>query len=251
LSSGPDALVERHLTLPDDSEGRHKDVKNNKLLLSGLVVVGAAAVIGAGTFATFNAQTTNPNNTFANGTLVLSNTKSGGSACLSTGAGTNTDTNVNGSCDTLFSLSVKKPGDSATASLTIKNEGSLDASALKVFSASCADANATGETYNGSGLPCSKVQLYIQQWSDSGFTTPSQCVYGGATVAGTCDFSDSTKTLTAFTTSYSSAGSAKTVGTLSSHASNYFTIGLKLPSDADNTYQGRQASFDLSWYANQ
>ena len=224
---------------------------SNKLLLSGLVVVGAAALVGAGTFASFNAQTRNPNNTFADGTLVLSNTKAGGSACLSTGAGTNTDTNVNNACDTLFGLTVKKPGDSGTANLTIKNDGTLDASTLKVFSAACANANATGETYNGSGLPCSKVQIYIQQWSDSGFTIPSQCVYGGATVPGMCDFSDAAKTLGAFTTAYNSSSNGQTIGALNAHASNYFTIGLKLPSDADNSYQGRQASFDLTWYAAQ
>jgi predicted ribosomally synthesized peptide with SipW-like signal peptide len=221
------------------------------LLLSALVVIGAAALIGGGTFASFNAETKNPGNTFATGTLVLSNTKAGGSACLSTGAGTSTDTNVNSSCDTLFALTVRKPGDAGTANLTVKNEGSIDASALKVFSSACANANATGETYNGTGLPCSKVQLYIQQWSDSGFTTPSQCVYGGATVTNTCDFSDATKTLTAFTTSYNSSSSGKTVSALSAHTSAYFTIGLKLPADADNTFQGRQASFDLTWNAAQ
>ncbi len=223
---------------------------SKKWLLSGLVVIGAAALIGGGTFASFNAQTQNPGNTFATGTLVLSNTKAGGSACLSTGGGA-TDTNVNSSCDSLFALTVKKPGDSGTANLTIKNEGSIDASALKVFSSACANANATGESYNGTGLPCSKVQLYIQQWSDSSFTTPSQCVFGGVTVANTCDFSDATKTLNAFTTSYNSSSSGRTVGLLSAHTSAYFTVGLKLPADADNTFQGRQASFDLTWNAAQ
>ncbi|HET9444253.1 MAG TPA: hypothetical protein VFO65_13065, partial [Acidimicrobiales bacterium] len=111
------------------------------------VVAGIGALAGAGTFATFTAQTTNPTNTFANGTLVLSNTVDAGAACLSTGGGT-TDTNANGSCDTVFNLSVKAPGDSSTANLTLENMGSLAASALKVFSGSCTDADAAGESYH-------------------------------------------------------------------------------------------------------
>ena len=65
-----------------------------KVLLSMGVVAGIGALAGAGTFATFTAQTTNPSNTFANGTLVLSNKVGAASACLSTGGG-NTDTNSN------------------------------------------------------------------------------------------------------------------------------------------------------------
>ena len=56
-----------------------------KVLLSMGVVAGIGALAGAGTFATFTAQTTNPTNTFADGTLVLSNKVGTGTACLSTG----------------------------------------------------------------------------------------------------------------------------------------------------------------------
>ena len=93
-----------------------------KVLLSMGVVAGIGALAGAGTFATFTAQTTNPTNTFADGTLVLSNKVGTGTACLSTG-GLTTDVNANGSCDTAFSLSVKAPGDSSTANLTLQNKG--------------------------------------------------------------------------------------------------------------------------------
>src|SRR5258708_11186863 len=94
--------------------------KNRKVLVSVLVVAGLVGGIGVGTFATFDAQTANPGNVFANGSLVLSNTKQGGSACLSTGGGT-TDTNVNANCSQLFNLTVQKPGGSGSANLTIKN----------------------------------------------------------------------------------------------------------------------------------
>src|SRR5205807_2047333 len=117
---------------------------HKKVLLSLGVVAGIGALAGAGTFATFTAQTTNPTNVFADGTLVLSNTVGAGTACLSTGGGT-TDVNSNGSCDTAFNLTVKAPGDSGTANITLENKGSLAASALKAFSGSCTDANAAGE----------------------------------------------------------------------------------------------------------
>jgi hypothetical protein len=221
--------------------------RRKKLLISAALVLAVAAVIGAGSFATFNAQTGNPGNAFAAGTLVLSDTKQGGSACLSTGGGT-TDTNVNTNCDTLYNLTVKKPGDSGTANVTLKNEGSLAGSLFKVFSNACTGGDASGETYHGTGNPCTKVQLYIQQFSDSGFSTPLACIYGGAT-GNTCSFSDTTKTLGDFQTTYGSAPSGLTIGSgLTAGASAYFQVGVKMPSGADNTFQGRKATVDFEWY---
>jgi predicted ribosomally synthesized peptide with SipW-like signal peptide len=226
-----------------------------RLLISLLVLGGLGAVVRTGTFATFTAQVTNPGNTFATGTLVLGNTKQGGTECLSTGGG-NTNTNQNTSCDQLLNLTVQKPGQSGSANLTVKNEGSLPASVFGLFSTACTDSNATGQSYSGTGSPCGAVQLYIQQWSDSGFSTPLACLYGGSS-GSTCNFSDSTKTLATFASTYNSSGSALTIkgdGTnngLAAGASSYFTIAVQLPSTADNTLQGRQASIDFNWYVTQ
>src|SRR3954447_2096066 len=101
--------------------------------VTAAVVLGLGAVTVAATGATFNAETRNPLNSFASGTLVLSDTKQGGTTCLST-AGGSTDTNVNTSCDALFSVAAAKPGASSSANVTLKNEGSVAASAFKVFS---------------------------------------------------------------------------------------------------------------------
>jgi hypothetical protein len=181
---------------------------------------------------------------------VLGNTKQGGSACLSTGGGT-TDVNVNNTCDQLLNLPVKKPGDSGSANLTIKNDGSVGATVLKVFEAACASSDAAGESYHGTGNPCSQVQLYIQQYSDSGFTTASACLYGAAT-SNTCNFSDATKTLGDFNTNYSTSTNGLAIGSgLAAGASNYFKVAVQLPSSADNTFQGRTATFDLTWFAQQ
>jgi hypothetical protein len=224
---------------------------HRKVLLSMGVVAGIGALAGAGTFATFTAQTSNPTNTFADGTLVLSNKVNNGSACLSTGGGT-TDTNSNGSCTTAFNLAVKAPGDSGTANITLQDVGSLAASALKVFSASCTDANAAGENYHGTGSPCGKVQLYIQQYSDA-FTTPSACLYGGAT-GNSCNFSDATKTLSDFVTNHIDLAHGLSAGSLAAFGgadTTWVKVGVMLPSDADNTYQGRSASLAFNWQITQ
>jgi hypothetical protein len=221
--------------------------KQRKILVTSVVLLVLAAGLGFGSFATFNAQTNNAGNVFAHGTIVLSNTKQGGTACLSTGGG-NTNTNVNTGCDQLLNLTVKKPGDSGTANLTLKNVGDLNASSFRVFAPTCTNANATGETYNGTGTPCTSLQLYIQQWTDNTFTTTSACLYGGAT-GNTCNFTDATKTLGAFSTSYNTSSNGLAIGSgLNAGASAYVTIGVQSPSSADNTYQGRQATMDLDWY---
>ena len=223
----------------------------SKILWSLALLALAGVATFGGTFASFSAQTSNPTNTFAAGTLVLSNKVGAGTACLSTGAGTSTDTNVNSACDALFALTARKPGDSSTSTLQLKNEGSMAGSSLKAFASSCTDANASGETYFGTGSPCSKVQVYIQEYSDAAFTTPSACLYGGAAVTNVCDFTDTTKTLGAFATAYPSAASGLSMGALATGASAYVKVGVKLPSDADNTYQGRRASISLSWQLEQ
>jgi hypothetical protein len=222
-----------------------------KMLLSVGVVAGIGVLAGAGTFATFTAQTTNPSNTFANGTLVLSNKVNAGAVCLSTGGG-NTDSNSNGSCSTAFNLSVKAPGDSGTTDITLQNVGSLAASALKAFSASCTDADAVGENYHGTGSPCGIVQIYIQQYSDA-FTTASGCLYGGATGA-ICDFSNTAKTLSSFVADHTNLAAGLSAGSLAASGgadTTWIRIGVKLPSTADNTYQGRSASMALNWHITQ
>jgi hypothetical protein len=221
-----------------------------KLLLTLMVLGATTTTVGAGTFASFNASTSNATSTFASGTLVLSNQKNTGSACLSTGGG-NTNTNANGGCDQLFALSVQKPGDSAFVDLTLKNEGSIDATSLTGFATqSCAPGNAPGQAYNGTGDPCSSVQVYIQQYTSAANRTADNrtggtCLYGGGT-ATTCSFS-ATRTLDHYDTTYPSSSTPLALGSLTAGTSRFLRIYLSLPSTADNTMQGRQATFGFSW----
>ena len=110
---------------------------------------------------------------------MLSNTVDSGTACLST-AGGNTDTNANGACDTAFDLSVQAPGDSSTADITLENMGQpARLGAQGLVGILHRRAMRPGENYHGTGSPCGKVQIYVQQYSDN-FTTESACLYGGA-----------------------------------------------------------------------
>ena len=216
--------------------------------------ITAAVVVALGvesrvTFGSFTAEARNASS-YASGTLVLSDAKSGGTTCLSTGGGT-TDTNVNTGCDSVVGLTGLKPGDSASANLTLKNVGSLPASAFTVRSAACTDGDAAGESYHGTGSMCGNVVLGIQQYSDAAFSVPSACLYGGGT-ATTCAMTDTTKTLSAFRTAYPSAASPKAIGSgLAAGTSAYVKVTVQLPSTADNTVQGRTASFDLTWHLDQ
>jgi len=222
-----------------------------RMALTAGVAIGLGGFSAAATVASFTAETTNPTNTFATGTLVLSNKVNSGTACLSTGGGT-TDTNTNAGCDNLFNLSAQKPGDTTSANLTLQNVGSIAASALKLFSSACTDSDATAQSYHGTGSPCGGVQLTVQQWSDSGFSVPLTCLYGGTTVANTCDFSDATKTMGAYATAHTGTANAQTIGSgLAANGIDYFTVAVKMATTAGNSLQGRQAAMDFTWHLDQ
>jgi hypothetical protein len=222
-----------------------------RIFITAVTLISLFAYTAVASVATFSAETKNPTNKFSSGTLVLSDTKQGGSVCLSTGGGA-TDTNVNSACTTLISATGQKPGDSTTANVTIQNVGTLNASAFKLYTAGCTDADASGETYHGTGSMCAGVQLYIQQWTNSDFTGASSCLYGGTTVANTCDFSDTSKTMSTWATAHASLGTAQAIGSgLNTGTSAYFTIGMKLSTTAGNSLQGRQASMDFTWHIDQ
>ena len=219
--------------------------KLRKILFAIAAFGGAATAVGAGTFASFSASTTNGGSTFATGTLVLSNQKNTATACLSTGGGS-TDTNANGSCDSLFSTTLAKPGDTGFVDVTLKNEGSINGTTLTAYkNAACANANSG--SYNGTGDLCSTLQVYVQEYTSAAnrtanTTTGGTCHFGGGT-ASACAF-DATKTLGTFP---ASGAPITLAGGLTAGASRYLRVYLQFPTAADNTFQGRQASFGFTW----
>ena len=217
-----------------------------KRLLIGLIVLGAlAGVVGGVSFATFTAQTTNPTNTFSTGTLVLSDQKDTGTACLSTGGG-NSDTNSNSTgCEDLIAAGASDT--STTHTVTVKNEGSIAASAFELWSASCTTSDAPGESFHGTGDACGLIQLTIHD------DTNNTCYYPtttfGIPASGACTLT-SGKTLSDFASNANSSHIAlKGDGTnngLGAGSNVVFTVQTSRAT-AGNTLQGRRASLDFTW----
>ena len=287
-----------------------------------LLVIGALATIGVGTYATFTATTANQNNTFATGTLLLSNTVRNASACVSTaGSGAVIGTgNSNTTCSAVIAnTAANKPGDSTFGAIMLKNVGTVTPASLTVQASTCTTGNRSGETVYGTASNfCTAVDGYLQEETASGATTsgslsgaavtsvpvnaltagqaaqltvgtpfvvgdgtnvqsfvvaaapgtgataitvtstnlgsatlasgatvytPSNCRWGTGTT--TCSFSSSytinsgANPLTATTT---------LTGGLAPGTPRIFVLGLEVDSTtADNTYQGLQGTFNLTW----
>jgi hypothetical protein len=104
-----------------------KKFSTSKAILVLMMCAGIAAYFGgAGTFAGFTAETSNPGSNIAAGTLTMNNTVNSGTACLSlNGASSN---NVNANCSVALSYDNFEPTNVAAAKITIQNTGSLNAS---------------------------------------------------------------------------------------------------------------------------
>ena len=227
-----------------------------KALLTVFLVSLTGSAFGAGTFATFSASTTNAGSTFATGTIVLSNQKEAETACVSTGANAiigDDDTDNAFGCTSLFSVNLKKPGDTATVDLTLQNVGTLDAATLEVFrSADCASASAGG-TYTGSADMCANTRILIEEYGEAARSTIVHCYYGGSIGAGQNCTSSGTHTLRTFSTAYTAAGGGTSLalGGLDATETRYFRITLLVDSSAPNAVQGRQATFGFTWRIDQ
>lgn len=196
---------------------------SKKLALSVLGLGAATAAVVFGSWATWTAQTTNPNNQVTAGTLTMYNSKGSGNPVLTT------------------SVSNVKPGDSGSDNVTIRNDGSVDFSSIKLTQSSISDF--TGDTSN-------TLQLKISD------TTTGRCIWpeDDNDGCGTWGAWDGSSTMTNFTIK-TAAGATETfdkdpdgagAGTGEAHVFNVawrFTNG----GTSDNDSQGDTASFNLTW----
>jgi len=225
----------------------------SKTYLKFLIVAGVLAVVGggAGTFATFNAETTNANNTFATGTLLLSNSVHNAAACYSDLASSNSN-----SCSAIINTSNLYTNHTSTEFITLTNTGSLASSDLKLFGSSCVNST-VGTFSSGSQLPhtgdmCANLKIALEQDATAGGTATS-CLVGTEVGSGNhaCDPTTGT-TLNTFLSTYHDAASgfAFSGDSLAASASRFYRVYLFLP-DENNTFQGRAATFDLTWHIDQ
>jgi hypothetical protein len=228
-----------------------------KPLVVAMVAGLAAAGAGAGAFASFSAETTNANNAFATGTLLLSDTVGTGTTCFSYN-GTNNSASCTASDQQLVgATTLNAPGQTQYANVTLTAAGTIDASALKIYGqAACSDGDGTDTHITGTGSLCGNVQWFVQEDTDNTFSTPvtSGCLYGHAS-GDACDFGGAFPLSTFFGNGAGGhVGSANAVtlpGTLTSGQSRYFRVGFSLPASADNTFQNRTAAFSLTWHIDQ
>lgn len=233
--------------------------KRMKQYLMLLCVIGIVSVAsGSGTFATFNAETTNAGNTFATGAITLGNQVNTGSLCYSSGGAGN----ANGSCNALWTVGSWAPGSVAdTEKLTLNNTGSIDPTALTMWAPLVTTAGSeTGGTlvcnfesytpagasnvYVGTGNPCTGMKIQIQEY-DSTFTTATvSCVFpvDASHVCGS--------NYAALSTMPNSGSPLTVTGGLAHNTSRYFELTVTYPASAgsaDNEYQAQKTHFDLAW----
>jgi predicted ribosomally synthesized peptide with SipW-like signal peptide len=216
-----------------------------KVLATMIVVGGISSLTVGGTFALFNSEESNGKQSFASGTLTLSDTVTSGSAtaCFSYGAGSSA--NVNNTCEGVFAMSSDNyPGVTAKAKVTLLNNGSLDGTGLSLYMpGGCTTVVNTNAPSAGGGDMCASAFFYVQETDQSGVAT--KCWYPAA--AGvTCT---TASLLSTFKTNYTSTIASLALGAGPAHgAARYFEIGMQIPSTATNTLQGEAAQFGLTWH---
>jgi predicted ribosomally synthesized peptide with SipW-like signal peptide len=239
-----------------------KRVKQYLMLLTAIGVVAIAS--GSGTFASFSAQTTNPGNTFAAGTLYLHDTPNGGTTCTSESATTGPNFNVNpgdgtngNSCAALFTANLAN--GATTATIALNNAGSIATSDLQLSVPSCAWGNnsaVTGTTNTFITLPvnCNGVYFTVQETNNT-YTVPGSDVYcalGPATTQPDCDTPDNTRTLggtSSFTNLKTTLGAN---ATLAAGATRYYVIKVDPSSvGTGNALQNLKLTFSMSFHIDQ
>jgi len=188
-----------------------------KLLVAALAVGLLGVVAGAGTWAAFSSDTTNPGNSFESGTVALTD-NDGGAA--------------------LLALSDALPGDTTTGCITVTYDGNLDS-----------DVHLFG---NVSGTLAQYLTLKVTRGTDTGtfptcnFTPDSRDYIGkGAGVVYEGD-------LSAFGSSYATgvvdpenaAGGPEAWSTSEEHA-----YKLEVTLQADASAEGQTASAGFTWEA--
>jgi predicted ribosomally synthesized peptide with SipW-like signal peptide len=236
--------------------------RTKKILIS-MLVLGALAAVGGGTYASFNAVTTNPGNTFQTGTILLANdknhTNANGTSCFSYGAlvGGEFTSNSN-ACSTLVTVATTKPSATVTTVvLDLKNVGSLNGTLG--MTTTCASADSLPAAGNRS--LCDRLAIRIQECAtytngNTSCTTTSvaHCVYSsnGANTAAACaalgipGAPGTAGSLTAM----AALPATTTVATLNAATEVQYEIDIQLPdtgAGADNDVQGKTATFAFTW----
>jgi len=241
-----------------------------KKVLITMLVLGALAAVGGGTYASFNAVTTNPGNTFQTGSIFLSNDKNTtATTCFSYGtltAGQFTNNNSN-ACSTLVTVATTKPSATVTTVvLHLKNVGST--AGTLGLTTTCSSAN-SDPTASGNRPLCDRLAIRVMPCTSytSGntsctATSITHCVYSqtapyvdAAAACGALGYpafgvepaAATTGTLSDLVTRTTTN---TTVDSLAAAAEVFYEIDIQLPDTGagnENDVQGKTATFGFTW----
>ena len=188
-------------------------------LLLAVMILSSAGSLFSGTVATLNSATVNPGATFVAGQLILSNKVADRNPCLSTGETV--------TCDALFSDRLA-PGQPDTAVVTLRNEGTVPAGKLSLWSSAC-----TG------GDLCRLTMLTVHDDEHDFCNYPKQA-------AGACQL-DPAATLADFATRYPQS-SALQLSPDHLGAGIAYSLMVEVPANAGNEFQNRGGQLDFTWF---
>lgn len=198
-------------------------------LIAALMSLSALAIVGGG-LATSSGSSINPATIFQTALLILSDTKVGGTTCLS-----NQPAHA---CDAILSIVRGAPGDSAAGQVILRDVGPHAVAGLTVSTPGCSTGNAAGEQFHGAGDVCDVTDVVIHDDSHDfcyfPVRSPGACAY---TLAGT---------LRSFADTYG-GGRPLPLNASNLSAGTAFTIAVRIDPEAGDAYQGRTATIDLVW----
>ena len=189
---------------------------NRQITLGLLSIFAVIALVGGVTFAAFSSTASNEGNTFGAGTLTLWINGDGGSA----------------STDVFHLLTDKQPGYSITQALELKNNGTVDASSVKLV-----NIDLTPSPTPGSGVGNLGDKLTLVLWDD---TDDSGTINNLEVAIRTAHLTDPLWSNQSLGFSTFTAGETR-----------HLKAKLTFDSDADDTYQGTSATFNFNFQANQ
>jgi predicted ribosomally synthesized peptide with SipW-like signal peptide len=190
-----------------------------KLMLSVVVIAGAASVGSLGTFASFTSSTT-ASNTVATGTVTI--------ALGATGASTNRLT---------VNATDIAPGDTMQRSFDLTNSGSINLASVTLTTSASPSSLLDTDATNG-------LQMVIERcsvaWTESGSSPAFTYTCGG-----------STSTVLASRAVIGSAISLSNLTTTTAGSTDYLRLTLTLPSAAGNTFQNISSSITYAFTGTQ
>jgi spore coat-associated protein N len=180
--------------------------------VGALAVVLAAVGITVGSGANFTAKAANPANTFTAGTLSIDNSRGNGS-----------------NASAIFNASNLKPGDTATGTVDIQNQGSVPG-AFTLSTSAAQDSTVV------SLLGQLDVRIEDCGPYTNNNTSPPTC--GSA----------ASKVLTTTGTKLNGVGSLD-LGSLAASEKHRYKFDISLPGTTGNAFQGKTASIAFDWDA--